>query len=75
MTSFNSLNFPDLPHDDFWSFRFSTSALTGNDDARVMSGAFHRLVGRLGDGEDVRGSLVDFPALETKKFFFKVAVL
>ena len=53
-----------LPHDDFGGFRLATSTLTGNDDASVVAGPLHRLVRRLGDGEDVRSPLVDFATLK-----------
>ena len=55
------------PHDDLGRFGLSAARLSRDDDAGVFPGPLHRLVGGLGDGEDVRSSLEDLPALETRK--------
>ena len=54
------------PHDDLGSFGLSTSGLSRDDDARVLPGSLHRLVGGLGDGEDVRRTFENLTALKNK---------
>lgn len=49
-----------VTHDDFRSFGFPAARLAADDDARIFAIAFHRLVGRVTDGEYVRRPFKDF---------------